>query len=65
MYFLFIVYNVTNCFVFYAVVNISFGATSLSVFERNGFVELILTKSDGAVGTVSVNLTTADGTAGL
>ena len=46
-------------------VNISFGATSISVLEGNSFVELILTKSEGAVGAVSVNLNTVDGTAGL
>ena len=45
-------------------VNISFGITSVAVVEGSGVVELILTKSDGAVGAVSVNLTTMDGTAG-
>ncbi|CAI8026308.1 IgGFc-binding protein [Geodia barretti] len=45
------------------VVNISFGITSISVLEGNGFVELVLTKSEGAVGAVSVNLNTVDGTA--
>lgn len=37
----------------------------MSVLEGTGFVELILTKSDGAVGAVSVNINTVDGTAGL
>ena len=49
---------------FSSVVNISFGITSISVLEGNGFVELVLTKSEGAVGAVSVNLNTVDGTAG-
>ena len=37
----------------------------MSVLEGTGFVELILAKSDGAVGAVSVNINTVDGTAGL
>lgn len=50
--------------VLHAVMNISFGAPSFSVSEGNGFVELVLTKTMGAVGPVSVNLITMNGTAG-
>ena len=51
-------------FILIAVTNISFGAVSYSVSESFGCVELMLTKTTGAVGPVSVNLFTVDGTAG-
>ena len=44
--------------------NISFVITNISVSEGTGFVELVLTKTEGAVGPVSVTLITMDGTAG-
>ena len=46
-------------------VNVSFGMTNITKSEGNSFVELMLTKSEGAVGAISVNITTMDGTAGL
>lgn len=46
------------------VMNITFGATNVSVFESSGYVEVVVTKSEGAVGPVAVNFTTVDGTAG-
>lgn len=44
--------------------NISFGVTAYSVSEGAGFVDLVLTKTSGAVGPVSVTLSTIPGTAG-
>ena len=46
------------------VMNVSFGAPRFSVVEGKGFAELVLTKTPGAVGPVSVNLFTVDGSAG-
>ena len=48
-----------------AVTNISFGAMKYTVMEGTGFVELVLIKTPGAIGTVSVNLNSTQGTAGL
>ena len=48
---------------FFLVMNISFSQTFISVMEGIGVVELVLRKSPGGVGPVSVNLFTADGTA--
>ena len=46
-------------------VNISFGMTNITKSEGSSFVELMLTKSEGAIGAILVNITTMDGTAGL
>ena len=48
---------------FFLVMNISFSQTFISVMEGIGVVELVLRKSPGGVGPVSVNLFTADETA--
>ena len=48
----------------FAVVNVSFGIMEYSVSEGTGFVELVLMKTHGAVGPVSVLLSTINGTAG-
>ena len=42
----------------FAVMNVSFSETSLAVSEGGGFFELTLTKTEGAVGPVTVNLVT-------
>ena len=56
----------SNCIFcwFVTVMNVSFGAPRFSVVEGKGFAELVLTKTPGAVGPVSVNLFTVDGSAG-
>lgn len=50
-------------FLFAVVMNVSFGALTFSTIEGNGSVELVLLKTAGAIGPVSVNLFTIDGTA--
>ena len=51
-------------FLFVAVVlNVSFAEVRLSRKEGSGFVEVVLLKDEGAVGPVSVLLSTQDGTA--
>ena len=44
-----------------AVMNVSFGSPTFSAIEGSGFVEIVLTKTSGAIGPVSVNLFTRDG----
>ena len=57
-------HSVLYMYICLTVMNISFGVTRYLVLEGGGCVELTLMKSSGAVGAVSVNLTTLDGTAG-
>ena len=45
------------------VMNVSFVQTSISTMEGVGVIELILKKSPGGIGPVSVDLRTHDGTA--
>lgn len=47
----------------FSAVNVSFGMSSFFVVEGNGFVKLLLTKTAGAEGPVSVRLFTLDGSA--
>ena len=47
----------------YAVMNISFAAANIEVVEGVGIVSLTLLKTAGAVGPVSVQITTVDMTA--
>ena len=41
--------------------NVSFGSPMFSATEGKGFAEIVLTKTAGAIGPVSVNLFTRDG----
>jgi hypothetical protein len=43
--------------------NVSFADVSVEVAEGVGFVKLLLLKTEGALGPVSVQITTQDGTA--
>ncbi len=45
------------------VMNVSFAETSYTVVEGIGVVELLLVKTPGGIGPVSVELTTLDGSA--
>ena len=43
--------------------NISFVATNIDVIEGAGVIELVLKKTEGAIGPVSVRIYTEEGTA--
>ena len=43
--------------------NISFVATSIDVSEGEGVIKLVLRKTEGAIGPVSIRIYTEEGTA--
>ena len=48
---------------FFSVMNISFIATEIEVVEGMGVITLMLKKTEGAIGPVSVKIFTVEGTA--
>ena len=48
---------------FFSVMNVSFVATEIEVMEGMGMVTLMLEKTEGAIGPVSIRIFTAGGTA--
>ena len=50
-------------FLFFSVMNVSFASQKFITTEGDGYVELVLLKTNGAIGSVSVELSTLDGTA--
>ena len=52
-----------NGYNFFSVMNVSFASRKFVTTEGDGYVEVVLLKTAGAVGPVSVQLSTLDGTA--